>query len=338
MDQGRHVLYTYQLPEDENETRNEYRWIILYLVLLLVTEYLVEWLISMKLDILNYGALSTINPVDVMVRGSLEYGVPALIYIFFNPTEFRNKKRIMQLDYAPDQFLWRYLKRDLNDYTQFMLMMGAPPPWDKILAQQIKSYDDDLRYYEITTHSERGFEAIRLNDLGNLTKPYVTSDYWSAFISVYTDYIYTPSDYIYYQETALQILVKIYKHMGERKLRYLVAWKFFSYLVRFTDPYFFLHERPASGACYDHVREVMGLAVISPLFKSGVLSDVLEDAEEMLHEIRYAYVKAMQSSTWLSNDFVKAAVNKTLSMVVSAGSAGRRLKPEFVEALYNPAT
>ncbi|KAL3244822.1 hypothetical protein MRX96_047119 [Rhipicephalus microplus] len=69
--------------------------------------------------------------------------------------------------------------------------------------------------------------------------------------------------------------------MGEDKLRYLIAWKFFSHLVRFTDPYFFLGDRPASEACYEHVRNVMGLAVISPFLVSEPYPDVPLDIEAL---------------------------------------------------------
>ncbi|KAL3211108.1 hypothetical protein MRX96_036606 [Rhipicephalus microplus] len=239
-----------------------------------------------------------------------------------------------ELEYAPDQFLWRYFNRNLMDYKKLVLLFGATPPLDKIIGEQIKSYDDQVDYFEYTTYSEAGLEPIRLNSLGNLTEPYITSEYWTAFISLYTNYTYTAFDYIYYRAFALQILMKIYKHMGEAKLRYLIAWKFFSHLVRFTEPYFFLNDRPANEACYQHVRSVMSLAVISPYFESMIPEDMVEEAKQMVHEIRFSYAKAFLTSTWLSSDFREAAVNKTASMVFYVGSPGRRLDPEFVEAFY----
>ncbi|KAL1447459.1 hypothetical protein MTO96_044284, partial [Rhipicephalus appendiculatus] len=139
------------------------------------TKYLVKWLTSLNLDILSQSSLEEVNPVEMMVRGSLEFGVPALISISFNPKVFRDNKRIMQLEYARDEFLWRYFNRDLNDYTKLMLMWGGPPDWAEKIAQTIKAYDDQLDYFEYITYNERGLQPIRLNNLANVTGPYITS-------------------------------------------------------------------------------------------------------------------------------------------------------------------
>ncbi|KAL3224583.1 hypothetical protein MRX96_049475, partial [Rhipicephalus microplus] len=233
------------------------------------TEYLVKWLNSLSLDLRSHRTLLQFNPAEMIVRGSLEFGVPAILAISFNPKVFRDNKRIMQLEYAPDEFFRGNFKRSLNDYTKLTVLLGDHPAVAEKLAQKIKEYDDELDYFEYTTYSDQGFEPIRLNNFGSVTEPYVTSEYWSAFISLYTNNTYTSSDYIYYKEAAILILKKIYKIMGEDKLRYLIAWKFFSHLVRFTDPYLFLGDKPASEACYEHVRNVMGLAVITPFLVSG---------------------------------------------------------------------
>ncbi|KAL1421108.1 hypothetical protein MTO96_023460 [Rhipicephalus appendiculatus] len=300
------------------------------------TKYLVQWLASLNLDIFSRGRLSEVNPVEMMVRGSLELGVRALISISFNPKEFRDNKRIMQLEYARDQFFWRYFKRDLKQYTELLLMWGSHPAIAEKMARKIKEYDDEVDYFEYTTYSERGLQPIRLNDLVNVTGPYITSEEWSAFISLYTNYTYTASDYIYYREAALRILMKIYKHMGLVKLRYLIAWKFYSHLVRFTDPYFFLNDRPAEEACYEHVSDVMGLAVISPYLQSEIQPHVVGKADNMVKEIRGAYLRALKNSTWLSTNFREAATKKIMDMVSYVGSPGQRLDPEYVEELYTP--
>ncbi|KAL1486932.1 hypothetical protein MTO96_031157 [Rhipicephalus appendiculatus] len=408
MDQGRHVLYKRQLPEAENEKKNAYRWMNLYLVLMLLvglgllgclfvlgfiptkqseydattvlnsihlytllrltvpyipdsnqlswqkaagmyhaclnfvseyepeTKYLVEWLTSMDLDILNENRLANVNPIKMIVRGSLELGVPALIYISFTQKEFRNKKRIMQLDYLEDDFSLHDFRHEMADYTEFLLRYGAQPPWDTKMAEIIKSYDDHLRLIESSTNLDQDLEPVRVNTLGIHTAPYVTSDDWINYIMLYTNNTYQAADYIYYRKGALHILVKIYKNMGETALRYLVAWKFFLRLVRFTEPYIFLDNRSASDACYEHVTQVMSLAVLSPFFQTEVPPYVVGRVTNMLNEIRDAYVRAVHYSTWLSTDFRQAAKRKIKEMMIYVGSPGQRFDPPYVELLYKP--
>ncbi|KAL1421102.1 hypothetical protein MTO96_023455 [Rhipicephalus appendiculatus] len=221
------------------------------------TPYLVQWLVSLDLDLLNETRLANVNPVKMMVRGSLDLGVPAVIAIFFNAKYFAHNKRVIQA-------------------------IGVP--------------------------------IFR-------TTPTVPI---------------RPSDSIYYREHALQVLVKLFESMGEAGLRYLVAWKFYSHLVPFTEPYMFLRGLSPSDACYDHVRKVMNLAILSPFLQSEVPERMVQEAKNMVQELRNSFLKALRSSTWLSHDFRQAAVKKMMNMVSYVGSPGGRLEPEYVEALYKP--
>ncbi|XP_075744110.1 uncharacterized protein LOC142802912 [Rhipicephalus microplus] len=59
-------------------------------------------------------------------------------------------------------------------------------------------------------------------------------------------------------------------------------------------------------------------------------------ANSMVDEIREAYLRALQYSTWLNTDFRQAAKKKIKDMVSYVGSPGKRLDPNFVEGLYKP--
>ncbi|KAL3246550.1 hypothetical protein MRX96_057592 [Rhipicephalus microplus] len=91
----------------------------------------------------------------------------------------------------------------------------------------------------------------------------------------------------------------------------------------------------ASDVCNDHIRRVMGLAVISPFLQSEIEPYWVRRATNMVTEIRDAYVRALQHSSWLSTDFRQAAIKKVRDMVSYVGSPGKHLDPEFVEAFYS---
>ncbi|KAH8039437.1 hypothetical protein HPB51_007315 [Rhipicephalus microplus] len=124
--------------------------------------------------------------------------------------------------------------------------------------------------------------------------------------------------------------------MGETALRYLVAWKFFTHLVQFTEPYIFLDRRTENDACFEHVTKVMRLAVISPLLQSEVQPYLVRRASNIVDEIRTAYEMGLHVSPWLSTAFRLAAVKKIKDMLAYVGSPGQRLDHDFVEALYKP--
>ncbi|KAL1476173.1 hypothetical protein MTO96_018750, partial [Rhipicephalus appendiculatus] len=253
------------------------------------TEYLVEWMKSLNLDLLNETILATINPVEMMVRGPLDLGIEVVVSISFADKDFKNNKRVVELYYSIEHIKWRDQKRGLQDYIKFLTMYGASPPLDKKLALKIRAYENELDSTERTTFSfgeDRVY--IPIFELGQQTTPYVTSDEWGTFFSEYTNGTYGVYDLILYQPHVTRILVKLFKNerVGEEGLRYLVAWSIYRQLVEFTEPYMFLRGGAASDACYDHVSKVMHLALISSFFQSG--------------------------------------------------SPGKRLDPEYVEAIYKP--
>ncbi|KAH7957242.1 hypothetical protein HPB52_016509 [Rhipicephalus sanguineus] len=167
------------------------------------TQYLVEWMRSLNLDFLNKTRLKKVNPVEMMVRGSVDLGVEAVIAIVFSKKYFKNNKRGMKL-------------------------------------------------------------------------------------------------------------------------------------VEFTEPYMFLRDRSASDACYSHVRKVMNLAVLSPYFHSEIPPYIVPQAQRMVSEVRNAFLKALESSSWLGLKIREAAIRKLKNMTSYVGSPGRRSDPEFVESVYKP--
>ncbi|KAH7959925.1 hypothetical protein HPB49_015056 [Dermacentor silvarum] len=56
------------------------------------THYLVEWMVSLNLDLKNKTRLAAVNPVEMMVRGSLDLGVKAVLAIvLFNQSEYNRR-------------------------------------------------------------------------------------------------------------------------------------------------------------------------------------------------------------------------------------------------------
>ncbi|KAL3228396.1 hypothetical protein MRX96_048582 [Rhipicephalus microplus] len=59
------------------------------------TKYLVRWMVSLNLDLLNDTRLMNVNPVEMMVRGSLDFGVEAILSIVLEEKQFEDGKRVV---------------------------------------------------------------------------------------------------------------------------------------------------------------------------------------------------------------------------------------------------
>ncbi|XP_065289060.1 neprilysin-1-like isoform X2 [Dermacentor albipictus] len=276
------------------------------------TTYLVKWMISLNLDLMNQTRLAAVNPVEMMIEYSRE-----------------QKEWMIQRSSEDDNF--DYYARHLQRY-------GVNPPEDMQLASKIIGYERQLR--RIAISQKRFLDYIQIRFLGKYTKPYVTSDEWSTFISTYTNGTYNDLDYIKHDPLATNILVKLFqnKAVGENGLRYLVAWSIYRQLVTYTVPELLFGRRRVTNSrvkstCYELVGKVMHLAVNRPFFESHVPLEAVDQAKRMFTKIRGALRKSFESSSWFNGWDLEVALRKLDSLIGHVGS-GNRLDPQFVEKHY----
>ncbi|XP_075729029.1 neprilysin-1-like [Rhipicephalus microplus] len=301
------------------------------------TADLVEWMQALNMDFLNQTKMLAVNPVEMMVRGSLDLGIEAVLVIYFQQRKFISGKRIIEIDYSTEHHKWRQKEHSQKDYKSFLAMYGVKPPDDYELAERIRRYEAQLEQIAdpILSKAERAVD-IHISDLGQHTAPYVTSDQWATYISKYTNGTYTGHDYILHWPQATKILVNLFQSefVGEEGLQYLVAWSIYRQLVLLTEPYMFLQGRPAIEVCYKHIMRVMNLAIMSPFFKSEVPLAAVDQAKIMVSQIVNAFKNAIRSGSWISSSTRSDAINTLNYLKPYVGSPGRRLEPGFVEQVY----
>ncbi|KAL3246549.1 hypothetical protein MRX96_057591 [Rhipicephalus microplus] len=108
------------------------------------TKYLLDWLLSLNLDFFNETRLATVNPVEMMVRGSLDLGVQAVVAITFSELELVNSKRKIQIEYSSEQKTWFAKSRRIQDYESILSNYGVTPRFVNQLALKISEYDMHL--------------------------------------------------------------------------------------------------------------------------------------------------------------------------------------------------
>ncbi|KAH7957177.1 hypothetical protein HPB52_015878 [Rhipicephalus sanguineus] len=241
------------------------------------TSDLLYWMKSLNLDLLNRNTLATVNPVEMMVRGSLDLGVEAVISITF--------------------------------------------------------HIEDIAKATITVGQSLGY----VFELSGYTDPYVSLVDWDTFLYKYTNHTYTAAGKMLYQQHIGRMLAQLFesKSVGKEGLQYLVAWTFYRQLFELTVPIWFLKDRSANDACYEHVKKVMKLAITSHHFQSVVPPRMIYQTKRMTSRIRSAFEEALQSSSWLTPEIRALASERLINITVYVGSPGRRLDPDFIEEVYS---
>ncbi|XP_075744578.1 endothelin-converting enzyme homolog isoform X2 [Rhipicephalus microplus] len=271
---------------------------------------LARWMIAMNLDFLNPTRLETIDPVEMMVRGSLELGVEAIISIRFMDRRFFKGTRLVEIHYSSEQSNWSYQRRykwprtNEEYYSRLFLMYGVMRAEAYLFSKKILAYEEQPE--------------------------------WSTLFSKYTEGIYRGSDTILHFIHSTSIIKRLFEdeYVGKVGLQYLVAWSIYRQLVKFTEPYMFRGEKKVDEVCFVHVRNVMSLAILSEHFYSFVSPRMIEGVRQMAFRIRDTFGDALNASSWLTTRFRRRFTSKLYEIKVQAGSPGDRIEPGFVETFY----
>lgn len=304
------------------------------------TSDLVAWMRSLDLDLNDEERLSKVQSLDMIVRCSLDLGVPAILSLELQEHEFFLKKRAMKLDFSREEKEWlgdrlRYPESvNTNDYAELLNLYGVQPSRDTELAANVVAYEKELEYI-IEKHPEKEPKFVAIDSIaGKFTKPYNARDQWVKAFSKYTNNTYTAVDPVLSQEAAVDVLVAMIKSvtLGEEGLRYLIAWSVYTQLVKYTAPHLLLETKTAADACYAHADKAMHLALTSP-FLQKVVPSVLQAVKTMVSGIRNGFREILESS-WVTGNDRSVVLRKLENMKTYVGSPGRRLDPDFVEGLY----
>ncbi|KAH6932004.1 hypothetical protein HPB50_002438 [Hyalomma asiaticum] len=250
------------------------------------TADLVTWMQSLNLDLIDETKLAQVVPVDMIVRCSLDLGVPAVVSFEMLDTLFEQGKRGMKVKYSTKQAEWLEQHGSQDDevnvryYSSLLRRYGVQSPRDDELAASIYDYEGKLQLnVDKVILVNAPTISVGIRYFGTYTRPYVTSDDWAECISKYTNNTYKREDSLILQQNVLSLIANLLNDtsVGEKGLRYLVAWSVYTQLYYYTLPRRLVGRDTQSEACYEHAGRAMRLARTSPYFQSEPFPDVPQD-------------------------------------------------------------
>ncbi|KAH8039431.1 hypothetical protein HPB51_007309 [Rhipicephalus microplus] len=244
---------------------------------LATTADLVNWLQSLNLDLNDETRLAKVNPIEMMVRCSLDLGVPAIVSFELLDTLFFHGKRGMKVKFSTQEDQWLKERSVLPSYvntkyyTSLLRRYGVVTRRATELALSIAGYEIELMSIaEAQIHPYAPGIYLAIGNFGAYTAPYVSSDQWASYISKYTKNTYRSRDSMIVQQSVLSLIVQLLKakSVGEKGLQYLVAWSVFRQLMKYTVPNLLVGRSTKSAACYEHAKKAMRIAVTSPYYQT----------------------------------------------------------------------
>ncbi|XP_070389839.1 neprilysin-1-like isoform X2 [Dermacentor albipictus] len=281
------------------------------------TADLVAWMTSIDLDLKNQTALQSVDPKDMMVRCSLDFGVHAIISIKLLELVFIKEKRGLILTYSEKDSERHASARNvseeakLDDYVQVLSLYGLDLNETKRLASLIskhKSTLDNIVLNENASKSETLLGSI--HSMGILTRPYVKGEEWSTAIAKYTNNTYKGDNLIVYKTDILNIVAALFKSVKRQWISYLIAWSVYRQLLPLTDRRFLANLKEPSEACYSFVRQVMNLAIAAPYLLSVTNQKTLNETASMAENIRRAFRTAFETSSWVTDSVPDVTTDK----------------------------
>ncbi|KAL3251490.1 hypothetical protein MRX96_055101 [Rhipicephalus microplus] len=120
------------------------------------TSLLVEWMVSLNLDLGDERKLARVDPADMIVRCSLDLGVPAILSFELHNAEFYANKREMKISFSAEEDRWLQehhpYRGHVNEsyYSTLLYQYGLQHPNDTNLASKIVGYEKELvRPFEV---------------------------------------------------------------------------------------------------------------------------------------------------------------------------------------------
>ncbi|KAL3200162.1 hypothetical protein MRX96_043607 [Rhipicephalus microplus] len=193
--------------------------------------------------------MEKLNPIDLVVRLSLEQGFPALLDIVVEFTGIPVEKRLAKMKYNKNLKIrlekdakWQPLTRQ-SDYTRFAHRCGATG-FSLDTAKDIVKYDDIPK--------------------------------WRSLFAKYTNNNYNSEGSILIERPALTIFAAMLDTpgMGQAGVNNILFWNVFLQMLNYADPAWVNqgYEIPTE-ACYYHVARVLKEALVTPYLQTQDLPD-----------------------------------------------------------------
>ncbi|KAH7964574.1 hypothetical protein HPB51_027188 [Rhipicephalus microplus] len=270
---------------------------------------LVRWMIDMNLDFQNTTRLETVDPVEMMVRGSLELGVEAIISIRFDERNFAGFRRLVTsfAAYRSGGYRAWVPRRGNADDDSLPVGIGCSTAGelDPVLlspAFPLSVPDDASRGGSVgrTCGVLSSLESPNSDEVARVGSRLLGQEQWGNYFSKYTEGYYEGDAIIYNYVHGTMMIKKLFEDdvIGKAGLQYLVAWSIYRQLAEFTEPYLFRGDRTAEESCFVHVKNVMRLAVLSNYFNTEATEASVLSRERAVDRIP-RLVNSWRTAAWI---------------------------------------
>ncbi|KAL1481162.1 hypothetical protein MTO96_050407, partial [Rhipicephalus appendiculatus] len=295
------------------------------------TKELVDWMTSINLDLKNETALDTVNPKDMMVRCSLDFGVHTIITIVALDETFVRGKRAMSSSR-------RYVlpERSMAVYAAILRLYGFDKPGATALATAISQIETTL--YSIVSSKSKSHSPVVVGPIagmGRRTHPHIKGAEWASAFAKHTNNIYQGDDFILYTNDLLDIVWQLFDYINTRGITYLVAWSLFRQLAAYTDSRLLLSVHKATDICYMYVEKVMNIAFSASYLHFVTNQETAKKATSIVRKIRDALRTALNTSSWVTGGVRRVALRKLSNMQDYVGSPNQRLDPAKIDNFYD---
>ncbi|XP_065300111.1 neprilysin-1-like isoform X7 [Dermacentor albipictus] len=309
------------------------------------TKDLITWMTSLGLDLNNLTRSHQFDPLDVVVRLSLDFGAPVLLSFTFHPIIVVNKKRyvILNLNEADMQRLMYLanagMRGTIGPTSKLLQKYGVHSRRLALLQARIIEYEQQLLSILASIAGTKGATEVvngSIEDMGKVTEPVISGEMWAGSIAKYTNGLYQGGDTIRYVKLAPLFLANAlkWKHVASPGLRCYIAWSLFGQMINYTDPDLLAKDKNPEDVCYGHANRLMGYAITSRFFNSVISKKTFVEVKAMASNIRKAYKAAFRSSTWMTRSVRRTALRKITNMRPHIGVIGALLDGGYVEKYY----
>ncbi|KAH6933922.1 hypothetical protein HPB50_018844 [Hyalomma asiaticum] len=261
----------------------------------LETSHLRDWMISIGIDINDTAKLKQLDPFDMIMRLSLDQGVPALLDITVNDVMIFHKNRLPMIEYNQllDNWIATSNDSDIDHRTQRTAQLLQ-------LWGDVNSFDDIVS--DITKYEE-------------LHK-------WISLFAKYTNNSYDHNGWMLIQPPGLEIVLEMLDTaaVGREGTNYMIFWNLYLQTLFYVVPRYLTAGKNPVEACYEHVEKAVKVALVTPCLQAVLRGESLRHVTKVLQHVKGTIRGSIASSKWFNGSVGTYALQKLDQITLRIGA------------------
>ncbi|XP_077564832.1 endothelin-converting enzyme 1-like [Haemaphysalis longicornis] len=299
---------------------------------------------NVGLDLLDGGAKSKKDAVDILCALFFRYGVNTLLSFVMHDLISVNGKKLVSIGFSENFDAWfvrrEKLMRDSRithfyvHYVNAYSKNSDSETWE--VLSRVSRADSVASALLAAYHSKRDepFTRLKVRHLSRHTPKTVSRQQWIEAISTHSRSVYTTDDILYVKPSALKFFGSLLSQLNHDGVKYQMAWCLLRNYGSYSDRRLIRSVALHNQTCLERVATVMGPALYAAYIFRAVSPKAIQRAIGMALNIKAQAQTDVARASWLPRKEKRQALRRMRSLNFHVGFPNGMTTVEELDRYY----